>query len=81
MPASWRMEGGHWWSGWPGAHCLLCGQEDKREVGLADGFGFNAGGKVVPMPKEYDNGTCPVSDKDALFILRNMDIDIYPVEK
>ncbi len=23
---------GHWWSGWPGAHCLYCGQEDPDEL-------------------------------------------------
>lgn len=27
----------HWWSGWPGAHCMKCGDEDKREICLADG--------------------------------------------
>ncbi len=26
----------HWWSGWPGAHCMKCGDEDKNEVCLAD---------------------------------------------
>lgn len=25
-------ENGHWWSGWPGAHCLYCGQEDPNEL-------------------------------------------------
>lgn len=23
---------GHWWSGWPGAHCHYCGQEDPNEL-------------------------------------------------
>lgn len=27
----------HWWSGWPGAHCMKCGDEDKNEVCLALG--------------------------------------------
>jgi len=25
-------EKGHWWSGWPGARCLYCGQEDPTEL-------------------------------------------------
>ena len=24
--------GEHWWSGWPGAYCLKCFEEDKFEV-------------------------------------------------
>ena len=27
---------GHRWSGWPGAWCLDCGQEDGMEIALAD---------------------------------------------
>jgi len=27
----------HRWSGWPGAWCLDCGQEDAGELCLADG--------------------------------------------
>ena len=26
----------HHWSGWPGAHCLHCGNEDPMEIALAD---------------------------------------------
>jgi len=26
----------HWWSGWPGAMCLKCGDDDKNELCLAD---------------------------------------------
>lgn len=25
----------HWWSGWPGAYCMKCGDEDKMEICLA----------------------------------------------
>lgn len=32
-----RMEGGHRWSGWPGAYCMYCFIEDPREICLADG--------------------------------------------
>jgi len=28
--------GNHWWSGWPGAYCMKCHQEDPRELCLAD---------------------------------------------
>lgn len=24
--------GEHWWSGWPGAYCMKCGDEDKDEI-------------------------------------------------
>lgn len=27
--------GQHWWSGWPGAWCIKCHDEDKDEVCLA----------------------------------------------
>ena len=27
---------GHWWSGWPGAFCLKCGEEDLMEGCVAD---------------------------------------------
>jgi hypothetical protein len=26
----------HWWSGWPGAYCMKCGDEDMNEICLAD---------------------------------------------
>ena len=26
----------HWWSGWPGAFCMKCGDDDKMELCLAD---------------------------------------------
>ena len=26
----------HWWSGWPGAFCLKCGDEDKVELCLGN---------------------------------------------
>ena len=32
------MNTSHKWSGWPGAHCLLCGSEDPTEIALADGW-------------------------------------------
>lgn len=49
----------HRWSGWPGAWCLDCGQEDQREIGVAEGFGFDDDGEPVAMPPEYTNGPCP----------------------
>jgi hypothetical protein len=30
--------GQHKWSGWPGAHCILCGAGDALEYALADGW-------------------------------------------
>jgi hypothetical protein len=27
----------HWWSGWPGAYCIKCGDEDKNEICLGTG--------------------------------------------
>ena len=32
-----RDTAGHRWSGWPGAFCFYCGNEDSREICLADG--------------------------------------------
>ena len=29
--------GEHWWSGWPGAHCMKCGSEDKNELCIGTG--------------------------------------------
>jgi len=29
------FEGNHRWSGWPGAFCLDCGEEDQNEICLA----------------------------------------------
>jgi hypothetical protein len=26
----------HWWSGWPGAVCMKCGEEDKDEICIGD---------------------------------------------
>lgn len=49
----------HRWSGWPGAWCLDCGADDKLELGLADGFGFDEDGNDAPMPEKYRNGPCP----------------------
>ena len=31
----WRDEDGHTWSGWPGAFCMRCGDEDQTEVCVA----------------------------------------------
>jgi hypothetical protein len=25
----------HWWSGWPGAYCMKCGDEDANELCMA----------------------------------------------
>lgn len=29
---------GHWWSGWPGAHCMKCGAGHALEQAVADGW-------------------------------------------
>ena len=26
----------HWWSGWPGAYCVKCGDDDSSEVCMAE---------------------------------------------
>jgi len=31
----WNSKNGHKWSGWPGAYCLKCGQEQMLEYALA----------------------------------------------
>jgi len=31
--------GEHWWSGWPGAFCLKCGDQDVNELCLGDACG------------------------------------------
>jgi hypothetical protein len=43
-------ESQHRWSGWPGAWCLDCGISDPTEQGIADGYGFDADGKMIPLP-------------------------------
>lgn len=43
----------HRWSGWPGAWCLDCGQEDKRELCLADGHDLGCD------RRECKNEDCP----------------------
>lgn len=50
----------HNWSGWPGAWCLNCGQEDRAEAAMADGVDPD----TDPWPQQYTNGTCP-GPKDA----------------
>ncbi len=32
----WRDPRGHRWSGWPGAYCWYCGQEDQMEIAIGD---------------------------------------------
>jgi hypothetical protein len=49
----------HRWSGWPGAWCLDCGIADPTEQAIADGHGFDADGKPIPLPPEYRPGPCP----------------------
>ena len=57
---------GHWWSGWPGAHCMRCGAEHALENALADGW-------YDPVSDQWDSdehkrqveeadGTCPADD-------------------
>jgi len=49
----------HRWSGWPGAWCLDCGAEDKREYCCAIHSENNpALGTVCERP-ECQNGPCP----------------------
>jgi hypothetical protein len=43
----------HRWSGWPGAYCLNCWIDDKRELCLADGHDLEC-----DRP-ECRNGPCP----------------------
>lgn len=58
---------GHRWSGWPGAWCLDCGQEDLIEIAVADGYWIDEdgtftdpqGNPISELPVEYQNGTCP----------------------
>lgn len=49
----------HRWSGWPGAWCLDCGCSDPTEIGIGQGFGFDADGKAVPLPPEHWGAPCP----------------------
>jgi hypothetical protein len=63
----------HNWSGWPGAICINCGQEDQNEVCLAEHGGSweicnVCGGKkcesccnmgFIPVPcSDHINGPC-----------------------
>ena len=50
----------HRWSGWPGAWCLDCGTEDRRELAIADGaFDVDEETGAVIISAEYQNGICP----------------------
>ena len=48
-----ELVGEHWWSGWPGAYCLKCGDGDASEICL--------GGCACPCHdafwKAYDEAT------------------------
>jgi len=45
----------HWWSGWPGAYCLKCGDEDKDELCL--------GGCICPCHDEFWNEYAKTMEK------------------
>lgn len=50
----------HRWSGWPGAWCLDCGQEDRTEIALADdAFDCDSEGNPTRVHSSYENGPCP----------------------
>lgn len=58
----------HRWSGWPGAWCLDCGQEDQGEICIAthdvlevciEGHHLCEEGHAMPRCTEHVNGPCP----------------------
>jgi len=75
---------GHKWSGWPGAHCLRCGQPDMHEEALALGWldirqNANTNPKDVSWKSDahkeyvvYCNGSCPadmdVAEREKYFV-------------
>lgn len=52
----------HRWSGWPGAYCLKCGQDDLTELAIADGVLDPWTGEWRGDNREYIDHGCPVSD-------------------
>jgi hypothetical protein len=55
----------HRWSGWPGAWCLDCGQDDPAEIALADGK-FDDDGLLLPdalRPEDVQPCTEPGSGR------------------
>lgn len=50
-----RDESGHRWSGWPGAYCMYCGNEDIREICLADGHDLDCNACVQEPCKVPDS--------------------------
>ena len=56
----------HRWSGWPGAFCLKCGQDDKMETAISCCLfdPYTETWKEGVNPEDYYNGKCLVSDEE-----------------
>lgn len=56
----------HRWSGWPGAYCLKCGQEDKMEYAISTCLfdPYTETWKEGIDPEDYSNGECSVSNEE-----------------
>lgn len=52
--------GEHWFSGWPGAYCLKCGEEDKNEVCIGIGCECQCHEEFW---RSYDTSNLPKEDK------------------
>jgi hypothetical protein len=64
----------HWWSGWPGAFCCKCGQNDLEEVAVGRGHldPFTGKWESEELRRLFSNGTCLVTDEAyRVWLIRN----------
>lgn len=56
----------HYWSGWPGAFCLKCGEENLLDLAIAEGvYDPHLDIWTSAEDKEYYTpGLCPLSDAE-----------------